>query len=194
MKAYWKYTILAVSVAALVLLVTGVALAGSSGAGATAGAGGSSASTAAVVPLSAHVEKHLVTLREEEKLARDVYAVLYDTWGVEAFDKIAAAEGRHMAAVKKLLDRYDIADPVGGNGPGVFTNAKIQAAYNEAVAKGAISLDDAYKVGIAIEKADIALLRDLLGDTTRRDIKLVVKNLLVGSQNHLTVFTKLLTQ
>ena len=75
-----------------------------------------------------------------------------------------------------------------------FTNEKIQAAYNDAVAKGMTSLDDAYKVGIAIEKADIALLRDLMGDTPRRDIKLVALNLLSGSLNHLAVFNRLLDQ
>ena len=135
---------------------------------------------------------HLVTLREEEKLARDVYTVLYDKWGVEAFKKIAAAESKHMEAVKRLLTKYGIEDPVGSNPPGVFTNEKIQTAYNDAVAKGTTSLENAYKVGIAIEKADIALLRDLMGDTPRRDIKLVLQNLLSGSLNHLAPFNKLL--
>jgi len=173
-------------VAAVVVSMAGVALAASE----TTPAGPvASTSTAS---LSAHVARHLVTLREEEKLARDVYTVFYAKWGAEAFSKIATAEARHMAAVKALLDEYGIEDPVGSNPPGVFTNEKIQAAYNDAVAKGMTSLNDAYKVGIAIEKADIALLRDLMGDTPRRDIKLVLQNLLSGSLNHLAVYSRLL--
>jgi hypothetical protein len=183
-KARWKLAVLAVVATALVLSVAGVALADSS----------EDATVAPAVTLSPHVEKHLVVLREEEKLARDVYTVLYARWGAEVFDKIAAAESRHMAAVEKLLDRYGIEDPVGSNPPGVFTNEKIQAAYTELVAKGMTSLDDAYRVGRAIEKADIALLRDLLGDTNRRDVTFIARNLLRASQDHLAVFTRLLNK
>ncbi len=55
----------------------------------------------------------LVYLREEEKLARDVYLHLYNTWGQWIFENIAASEQQHMDAVKTLLDRYGIHDPVG---------------------------------------------------------------------------------
>jgi hypothetical protein len=180
--------VLVAVIAALVASIAGTALAASEPAPVGAPANATAAS------LSAHVTRHLVTLREEEKLARDVYTALHNKRGVEAFGKVATVEARHVAAVKSLLDKYGIEDPVGGNPPGVFTSEKIQTAYNDALAKGTTSLDDAYKVGIAIEKAEIALLRDLMGDTFRRDIKLVALNLLGGSLNHLAAFNTLLNK
>lgn len=42
----------------------------------------------------------LTYMREEEKLARDVYLSLYDTWGIPSFSKISASEQTHMAAIK----------------------------------------------------------------------------------------------
>ena len=38
----------------------------------------------------------LVHLREEEKLARDVYRYLYEGWNQWIFDNIAASEQQHM--------------------------------------------------------------------------------------------------
>ncbi|OFW58355.1 MAG: hypothetical protein A2133_01905 [Actinobacteria bacterium RBG_16_64_13] len=152
------------------------------------------AATAGATSLSPHVKQHLILLREEEKLARDVYSVLYTRWGAVAFHDIAFAEGHHMAAVKVILDRYGIADPVGANPPGVFTNQKLQAAYAEFVARGSKSLVDAYKVGVVIEKREIALLRDLIGDTVRADVIRMATNLLNGDLKHLAAFNRLLNK
>ncbi len=49
-------------------------------------------------------------MREEEKLARDVYLTLYDKWGLRTFTNIAAAESTHMDAMGVLLERYNIDD------------------------------------------------------------------------------------
>ena len=43
-------------------------------------------------------------MREEEKLARDVYLTLYDIWGTPAFNNIASSEQTHMDAVLMLID------------------------------------------------------------------------------------------
>ena len=67
-------------------------------------------------------EKYWLTyMREEEKLARDVYIFLYDKWGSQIFNNISVSEQTHMDAIKTLLDRYGIPDPVADKGPGVFT-------------------------------------------------------------------------
>ena len=44
----------------------------------------------------------LMYMREEEKLARDVYATLYEKWGTRIFNNIRVSEQRHMDAVKAL--------------------------------------------------------------------------------------------
>jgi len=130
----------------------------------------------------------LLQMREEEKLARDVYIKMYALYGKRIFSNIIESEQRHMDAVKGLLDRYDLADPATGNDVGVFTDPHIQDLYNELYAKGTLSLKDALEVGVIIEKMDIADLEKLLAETTKRDITRVYENLLAGSYNHLAAF------
>ena len=42
-----------------------------------------------------HSEDGLSYMREEEKLARDVYLALYEKWGIRTFLNIAKAEQQH---------------------------------------------------------------------------------------------------
>ena len=46
----------------------------------------------------------LLRMREEEKLAHDVYSTLYDQWQLQAFDNISSSELTHTDAVLTLLD------------------------------------------------------------------------------------------
>ena len=49
-------------------------------------------------------------MREEEKLARDVYLNLYDKWNVPIFSNIATSEQEHTDAIKSLLTQYGVQD------------------------------------------------------------------------------------
>ena len=138
--------------------------------------------------LTAEEQAGLIWMREEEKLARDVYAALYDKWNTPIFTNIAAAEQTHTDAVKALLDRYAIADPSAGAETGMFTNPDIQALYMTLVSQGSTSLVAALTVGATIEDLDIADLQARA--TTTPDIALVYANLEKGSRNHLRAFTK----
>ena len=51
-------------------------------------------------------------MREEEKLARDVYREMFALWGNAVFSNISSSEQSHMDAMGKLLARNNIADPV----------------------------------------------------------------------------------
>jgi hypothetical protein len=162
---------------------------------ATAAATDASAATVVPVPSSSvSVEDQLIFLREEEKLARDVYLALYDKWGAVEFRNIGNSESRHMESVKNLLDRYGLDDPVAGDDAGVFANHELQAAYDSLVAQGSESLEAAYQVGVTIERLDIEDLQTPLVSTTQADIVRVAQNLLNGSQNHLAEFSSLLGQ
>ena len=98
----------------------------------------------------------LLLMREEEKLARDVYTALYEKWNLRVFKSIGqGSEATHMDAMKRLLDRYNLEDPVGEDVPGVFQNEELQKAYNELVEKGSKSIGDALLVGAYIEDLDI---------------------------------------
>ena len=69
----------------------------------------------------------LVFMREEEKLARDVYLSLYDLWGLQIFQNIADSEQTHTDAVASLLEKYDIPDPADTSPAGVFVNPDLQS-------------------------------------------------------------------
>jgi hypothetical protein len=127
-------------------------------------------------------------MREEEKLAHDVYVTLYETWGLRVFDNISRSEQQHTDAVAYLLDRYDISDPAAGNNLGTFTDAKLQALYDQLMAQGSKSVTDALKVGAAIEEIDILDLQKRLAETDNADIERVYNSLLAGSENHLRAF------
>ncbi len=127
-------------------------------------------------------------MREEEKLAHDVYVTLYEKWDLRLFNNIAASEQKHTDAVAVLLDRYDIADPVTGNDAGEFTDADLQALYDQLVAQGSQSIAKALKVGAAIEEIDILDLQERLAETDNAAIEQVYTNLLAGSENHLRAF------
>ncbi len=145
--------------------------------------------TLPVQDLSTEEELGLLKMREEEKLARDVYQVLYQQWGQQVFANISQSEQRHMDAVKVLLDRYNLADPVTDSRVGVFTDSDMQALYESLVTKGRTSLVAAFHVGATIEDLDIKDLYDLLKKTDNSDIQLVYNNLSRGSRNHLRAFT-----
>lgn len=134
----------------------------------------------------------LLYMREEEKLARDVYNALYAVWGQPTFQNIAASEQAHMDEVKLLLDRYGLTDPA--LAPGQFTDANLQALYNQLVAQGSVSLADALKVGATIEEIDIQDLQTRLTQTDNADIQWDYNNLMNGSYNHLNAFTSVLLQ
>lgn len=129
----------------------------------------------------------LVYMREEEKLALDVYNALAAKWGLRQFANIARAEATHTSAVKTLLDRYGISDPAASTKPGVFANPELQALYTKLVKQGSASATEALKVGALVEEVDIADLQKRA--TTTPDLALVYANLEKGSRNHLRAFT-----
>jgi hypothetical protein len=130
----------------------------------------------------------LTYMREEEKLARDVYMFMYDKWGSQIFSNISVSEQTHMDAIKTLLDRYGIPDPAAGKGPGEFINPDLQDLYNTLIEYGSVSLVEALNVGVVIEETDIDDLNAGIASTKRKDIKTVYSNLLRGSLNHLKAF------
>lgn len=130
----------------------------------------------------------IVYTREEEKMARDVYMAMLAKWNINTFSNISASEQKHMDAIQTLLTAYNLADPVGNNGPGVFTNMEIQKLYNDLVAKGNQSETDAIIAGLTIEDMDIYDLQQALQQIQKPDIKTVYENLLRASRNHMREF------
>lgn len=130
---------------------------------------------------------NLLHMREEEKLARDVYNKLYELYNMPVFRNIAISEQRHMDAILNLLTGYGLTDPVAGKGPGEFTPA-FQPLYDELIAKGT-NLTEAFKVGVEIEELDIADLEKAINATEVPTLLRVYNNLLAASRNHLAAFS-----
>ncbi len=130
-------------------------------------------------------------MREEEKLARDVYITLYEQYNTRVFGYISHSEQAHMKAVLTLLNAYGVDDPVGDNGIGVFTNQDLQTLYNSLVQQGSSSLVEALKVGAAIEEIDILDLFERIDNNANyNDIVLVFGRLEKASENHLRAFVR----
>jgi hypothetical protein len=135
---------------------------------------------------------HITYIREEEKLARDVYITLYEIYPeATIFQTISESEQRHMDAIKSLIEKHGLQDPVEDDTVGKFANPVFTGLYKELVENGELSNCDALHDGIGIEELDIEDIEIALNDVKARDVKRVLFNLQSGSYNHLSAFTSL---
>lgn len=139
--------------------------------------------------LTTDEEESLMFMVEEEKLAMDVYSVMLDLYGLQIFDHIIKSELRHVEAVSRLIEKYNLVNPVTGNPPGEFENEELQQLYSELIALGTISKTEALNVGVIIESTDIVDIQYYLDNVVEQaNIEQVYSNLLAGSYNHLSAF------
>lgn len=156
---------------------------------------------------------HLTFMREEEKLARDVYltfAKMYPDQPV--FSTIASkSEQTHTDTMRDMLEKYGLPDPNPDannlpNSIGVFTGTEwgwyFTQKFSELTTKGTNSELDALYVGALIEELD---MRDIgicpkvmlasgypdpcgLGYTDEPALQRSYRSLIDGSENHLRSF------
>jgi len=131
-------------------------------------------------------------MREEEKLAHDVYIAMFASWGHRTFANIAESETTHTEAILTLLTKYGVDDPAAGKAAGVFEDPQLQALYDTLVAAGSVSLIEGLKVGALIEETDIHDIEKRKAITDEGDILSVYGSLLCGSRNHLRAFNQAL--
>jgi hypothetical protein len=187
-----RKTVTVLAVAGVLVGVTAAAAFAAPNRGRADAAAGDRSCTAveATAPASAALAEDLQFMREEEKVARDVYLALAEEWDARVFSAIARSEQRHMDAVGRLLDAYGVDDPAAATGPGEFVDPDLQALYDELVERGRESLEAALEVGALIEEVDIADLIDALDDTDEAMVERVFGRLLSGSENHLRAFVR----
>lgn len=131
-------------------------------------------------------------MREEEKLAHDVYlelAVQYPK--VHAFEMITNSESNHVDKVKYLLDHFGIEDPA-SDVPGEFVNVLFDSLYTALLDAGLESVKKALIVGATIEDLDIYDLEFFMEDANDALILKIFAYLECGSRNHLRSFISLL--
>ena len=130
-------------------------------------------------------------MREEEKMARDVYNTMYDLWGDEIFANIGEAEQWHFDMMGQMLQTYGLADRDPAQKEiGKFTNVDLQSTYDQLVADGESSREDAFKVGVSIETDDIEDLENAMAITDAATLNAAYGRLLNGSKNHLRAFNR----
>ncbi|RPI71433.1 MAG: DUF2202 domain-containing protein [Ignavibacteriales bacterium] len=135
----------------------------------------------------------LIHMRIEEKLARDVYLVFDSLYNYKVFYNISISEQTHMDAVKRLLVKYNIEDPLVTDEIGVFPDPQFQQLFDNYIIQGNISLQEALQTGVTIEEMDIADLENQLTNVVDNpDIIKVYQNLKRASENHLAAFSKCL--
>lgn len=163
--------------------------------------------------LDANEQTHLVFMREEEKLARDVYTVLSTLYPESpVFGNIDDSEQRHTDAIKEKLLQYGIEDPSTNDNVGVFTGVKygwyFTEKFEQLVSRGEMSEFDALYVGAFIEELDMLDINQCpkvivetnpdITDvhqcgkvyTDKADIDRLYENLLEGSENHLAAYVR----
>lgn len=136
----------------------------------------------------------ILFMREEEKLARDVYRTLYQKYNTQIFQNISQSEQRHMDAMANLIKVYNLQDPVVDDSVGKFTNQTIAQMYTDLVTKGQQDYKSALYVGAYIEEHDIEDLARAINtvkqNSNAQNIISTYQNLMCGSRNHLRGFAK----
>ncbi len=173
------------------IILTAIVATSAYAAGPGQGRGQGPGTTPAVESLTQAEIDNILYMREEEKLARDVYLAMSEIYDCPIFANISASEQRHMDAVGLLITKYGLEDPISSDWPGVFENAELGALYGTLVEQGSISLAGALEAGTTIEELDIADLNAALAETEASDVAWVFENLLRGSTNHLSAFNRL---
>jgi hypothetical protein len=139
--------------------------------------------------LTEQEKSDLIFLRQEEKLARDVYIYAYQKYAHFIFNNISNSEQTHIDNMIGLLTKYNVVDPAAGLANGVFADDDLQVLYTQLITKVDLSLADALEVGATIEDLDISDINRFYANTTKEDIIKVYDVLTCGSRNHLRGFT-----
>jgi hypothetical protein len=165
------------------------------------------------IVLDVNEQTHLVFMREEEKLARDVYLTLGTMYPDSViFGKIDDSEQKHLAAVKTMLEKYGVEDPNTNDNIGAFTGEDygwyFTEKFNLLVERASISELEALYVGAFIEELDMMDINQCpevivetdngINDvsecgkiyTDNSDISNLYGSLLDGSDSHLEGYVK----
>lgn len=162
---------------------------GGNGSGQGRGNGGGGVPTA-TTPLDEDEKSDILFMREEEKLARDVYLTFSEMYDLPIFANIAESEQWHMDRMETLIDTYNLEDPVEDESDiGTFKNSELQDMYNNLTLEGS-ELYKALYVGARIEEIDIQDLEIAIEDSDQADSDFIYSRLLRASHNHLRAFVR----
>jgi len=149
----------------------------------TLSSGQTNVSAAAVATLSSREKEGLIFIWEEEKVARDLYASLYEKNNLTIFLDLVRSEQSHMDQAKAIMEKYGLSLPE--DKPGAFQNQTLQEIYDRLLREGLPSDEDALRGSAEYEEISIRDLERELAATEKEDIRVVYQGLLAGSRKHL---------
>jgi hypothetical protein len=138
----------------------------------------------AAMRLTSREKEGMIFIWEEEKVARDLYSSLFRQNNLTIFKNLTESEQRHMDEAKAIILRYGLVVPENET-PERFDNESLQRIYNELLAEGRSSDQDAIKAAAVFEEISIIDLKRELSSVQAEDIGVVYQGLLAGSRKHL---------
>lgn len=143
---------------------------------------------------SAEEQSDLQFMVEKEKLLKNVYQVMYDTYDNYLFKTIMDCKEKHMTLLSARLDKYGLENPVAYLGDGVFSNSSFQQIYDTFIEEGQIDLTESMMYLKNMEEKHIIDIENTLSKTEGNlDVVKVYNICLVESKAHLDeilIFTK----
>jgi len=126
-------------------------------------------------------ESTLLLMREEEKLAKEVYLAMDEQWNQQVFRNIASSEQSHMDTLLRKINSFGLSDPVLPR-RGEFYSDDLQTLYRDLVTKGKQSYIDSLEVGATIEDIDIYDFMLAIKATNNLALKTSYEKLLKGQK------------
>lgn len=133
----------------------------------------------------------ILLIWEEEMMAKDIYLKFYNMSKLSLFLNVAGTKQIHMNSVQILMEKYGMEKPV-QEGDGVYTNETLQKIYDDLLASGGKSPEDALKAAALLEETSVRDLEKEISDTDKPDIKSVFGGLLVSSKKQLRTLERAL--
>ncbi len=138
---------------------------------------------AALAVLTAREKDGLLFIWEEERVARDLYASLYEKNNLTIFLDLVRSESSHMDQARAVMEKHGLAVPP--DEPGIFQNQTLQEMHDQLLAEGLQSDQDALTVAAVFEEISIVDLEKELSASQPDDVRTVYEGLLAGSRKHL---------
>ncbi|MFA5358953.1 MAG: DUF2202 domain-containing protein [Patescibacteria group bacterium] len=137
----------------------------------------------------------LVYLAGEEKMLRDFFAKMAEKYREKPFGYLATAESGHVAAVKILLEKYELADQAGMDLPtGEFADKKIKEFFDKQTVAGEASGEAALVAGLEMIEFNIKDIEQFTFSTARPDLRQSYNLLAQVARNHLRELWKSLPE
>jgi len=139
--------------------------------------------------LTAREVQGILFIREEEKVARDLYLSLFDEVNLTVFIDLAKSEQSHMDSAKIPIEKYGLKDPVIEQ-RGVFSNETLKMLYSDLLASGKRSAKDALEAAATFEEISIIDLEKEIDASQNEEVKVIYEGLLAGSRKHLRTYVR----